>query len=198
MAFFDKLSEMAKNIGDKTNDAIETTKLNSKINGEKKAIEAEMSKLGACVYAMHTAGSPFEGEAAEICSVIDEHNRAIAEIQAEIERIKAEAEAAQAARAAASAKAASQAAQAAVQASDAAQAAAQAATAPGALPQDAPAADAGRACPSCSASVPGGVKFCPECGTKMPEPAPARFCLKCGVKLSDTAKFCPSCGAKAE
>lgn len=134
MAFFDKLSEMAKNIGDKTNDAIETTKLNSKINGEKKAIEAEMSKLGACVYAMHTAGSPFEGEAAEICSVIDEHNRAIAEIQAEIERIKAEAEAAQAARAAASAKAASQAAQAAVQASDAAQAAAQAATGAGRAP----------------------------------------------------------------
>jgi hypothetical protein len=32
MAFLDKLGEMAHNIGDKTTDAIETTKLNSKIN----------------------------------------------------------------------------------------------------------------------------------------------------------------------
>ena len=31
MALFDKLSDFAKNIGDKTTDAIETGKLNSKI-----------------------------------------------------------------------------------------------------------------------------------------------------------------------
>jgi len=37
MAFFDKLNQVAKNIGDKTNDAIETTKLSSKINAEKSA-----------------------------------------------------------------------------------------------------------------------------------------------------------------
>ena len=38
MAFFDKLSEMAKNIGDKTNDAIETTKLNSKSTGKRRPL----------------------------------------------------------------------------------------------------------------------------------------------------------------
>ena len=38
MAFLDKLGDIARNIGDKTTDAIETTKLNSKINGERAAI----------------------------------------------------------------------------------------------------------------------------------------------------------------
>ena len=31
MAFFDKLNQVAKNLGDKTTDAIETTKLNTKL-----------------------------------------------------------------------------------------------------------------------------------------------------------------------
>ena len=36
MAFFDKLNQVAKNIGDRTTDAIETTKLNSKMQAASK------------------------------------------------------------------------------------------------------------------------------------------------------------------
>ena len=38
-------------------------------------------------------------------------------------------------------------------------------------------------------------KFCPECGTKKPEPNPAWTCPECG-KTNITSKFCPECGTK--
>ena len=60
MAFFDKLNQVAKNIGDKTNDAIETTRLNSKINAERSAAGEELKKIGEFYYARFAAS----GEAA--------------------------------------------------------------------------------------------------------------------------------------
>lgn len=50
MAFFDKLGGLAKNIGDKTSDAIEINKLNSRINSEKAAAGEEMKKIGEFYY----------------------------------------------------------------------------------------------------------------------------------------------------
>jgi membrane protease subunit (stomatin/prohibitin family) len=72
---------------------------------------------------------------------------------------------------------------------------------------------------SCGATVTG--KFCPECGSKKPEPKPAdtwtcacgavnkgKFCFECGAKKPEVVgwtcacgavnkgKFCPECGAK--
>ena len=47
-------------------------------------------------------------------------------------------------------------------------------------------------CPKCGAHVNG--KFCPECGTKKPEPQGAWTCPKCGAQV--TGKFCPECGTK--
>ena len=46
MALFDKLNQVAKNIGDKTSDAIETTKLGNKINAEKAAAAEDLKKIG--------------------------------------------------------------------------------------------------------------------------------------------------------
>lgn len=48
-------------------------------------------------------------------------------------------------------------------------------------------------CPKCGAQATG--KFCPECGTKKPEPQAAGSwtCSKCGA--TGTGKFCPECGA---
>ncbi len=62
-----------------------------------------------------------------------------------------------------------------------------------AAPAPAPAANAWT-CPVCGASATG--KFCPECGTKKPEPAGAAgwTCPSCGTV--NKGKFCAECGAK--
>jgi len=90
MAFFEKLNEIAKNVGDKAGEAIETTKLNSKINSEQNAINAVMKQIGEFCYNKYTeTGAAGEG-IAEFCAAIDGHKAAIAQAKAEIERIKSE------------------------------------------------------------------------------------------------------------
>ncbi len=82
-------------------------------------------------------------------------------------------------------------------------------------PAQAPAAPT-VACPSCSAQINQGSKFCPSCGAKIESskkcpscgaevPANSKFCLECGAKMTPAkctcgadipagAKFCPECG----
>lgn len=93
MAFLDKLNDFAKNIGDKTGDAIETTKLNSKISSEKKEISRLMQKIGEAYYEKYKNGEQPAPELLECFTEIDAHNVAISEAQAEIDKIKAPAEA---------------------------------------------------------------------------------------------------------
>lgn len=45
---------------------------------------------------------------------------------------------------------------------------------------------------SCGATVSG--KFCPECGSKKPEPKPAADSWQCSCGATVTGKFCPECG----
>ena len=54
-------------------------------------------------------------------------------------------------------------------------------------------------CRECGAALREGAKFCPSCGSKVPQPTPspagrARFCRECGSPLREEAKFCPLCG----
>ena len=51
MALFDKINTIAKNVGEKTGEAIEITKLNAKISGEKSAIADLYKQLGEKIYA---------------------------------------------------------------------------------------------------------------------------------------------------
>lgn len=51
-------------------------------------------------------------------------------------------------------------------------------------------------CENCGRELTPGTAFCPECGTKVPEPpAPVvRCCVSCGLPIPDEAVFCPNCG----
>ena len=64
----------------------------------------------------------------------------------------------------------------------------------GQQPQQAAAAVNAWTCPSCGASATG--KYCPECGTKKPEPIQPNtwICQACGTE--NKGKFCAECGAK--
>ena len=60
-----------------------------------------------------------------------------------------------------------------------------------AMQQAAPAAPTTFKCPSCSAMIATGSKFCPECGAQI-----KTFCSSCGTKVAPGTKFCPECGGK--
>lgn len=60
-------------------------------------------------------------------------------------------------------------------------------------------------CPGCGKGCQKDAKFCPACGTPMPQPAPEPAkpvrptnCPNCGEALSDSALFCAGCGTKVE
>ncbi len=90
MAFLDKLNAITKNVGDKTNDMIEITKLNGKIAREKAAIEEKKYRLGQLYWEKFAAGTPLEDDGAAICNEISASRDAIAGFEAEIAAIKKE------------------------------------------------------------------------------------------------------------
>ncbi len=51
-------------------------------------------------------------------------------------------------------------------------------------------------CPSCSANIKAGSKFCPECGTKVEIVKKNKFCPECGTPAPEGTKFCMECGSK--
>lgn len=201
MAFFEKIGDLAKNLGDKTNDAIETSKLNSKINAEKTAAAGELEKIGAFYYERFTVSGEAAPEVLEFCQAAKAHYDAAAEAQAEIDRIKAENEAEKAAAAVPVAAAAAPA--------GITCPVCNAANAPGTkfccscgARLEVLAASAGAACPNCGAANAPGTKFCCECGAKLEIPAPAepekKVCPACGTEVAPGVKFCPECGGKME
>lgn len=153
MAFFDKVGNMAKNISDRTGDAIEITKLQAKISSERNAMAEQMRKLGEYYYIKHNKGEQLEDGALEFCTVIDEQWKQVTEAQEKIDKIKADNEAQKAA-AAAPAPAPQMAPV--VPAAEVVQAA-----------PEAPATPQMRFCTSCGAQIEDGVKFCGICGTKV-------------------------------
>ena len=82
MAFFDKLSDFAKNIGDKTTDAIETGKLQSKVNSEKNLAGEKLKKIGEFYYNAWLNGDEIAPEVLEICTAAKAHYDAAGEAQA--------------------------------------------------------------------------------------------------------------------
>ena len=101
MSFLDKLGGIAKNIGDKTGEILAVNKLNSKIHAEQQAAAEELRKIGEYYYNLFLSGGQTAPERAELCHSAKAHYDEAAQAQAEIGRIRAEAEAAKAAQTAA-------------------------------------------------------------------------------------------------
>ena len=164
MAFFDKLNDFAKNISEKTTDAIETGKLNAKVNSEKNMAGEELKKIGEFYYNVWLSGGEIAPEVLEICTAARAHYEAAVEAQAEIDRIRAENEAAKAAAAASAAP---------VAPAGIVCTACGTANNPGTRfccncgnMLELPAPTEPRSCPNCGATIADGMKFCGECGTK--------------------------------
>ena len=85
MALFDKITDAAKMAGDKASDAIELTKLKSKVSSEKKEIELEMAKIGKIYYDKGKAGEELDQDAKDISDKIDAHKDVIEETQSQID-----------------------------------------------------------------------------------------------------------------
>ncbi len=88
MAFLDKINQVAKNIGDKTNDAIENTKLTAKINSEKNAATEDFKKIGEYYYNVFVSGGEVAPEVYDFCQSAKLHLDSAAAAQAEIDQNK--------------------------------------------------------------------------------------------------------------
>jgi hypothetical protein len=143
MAFFDKLNDLAKNIGDKTGDAIETGRLNSKIAADKKEIAALMQKAGEYYYEKYKNGEVPPEEIKDYFAAADEKYIQILENQSEISKLRT---ADEPGRAAGSESQSVPETSAAMETQDA----------PGKI-----------ACPGCGAMHDAGTRFCGECGSRM-------------------------------
>lgn len=100
MGFFDQLGDVAKNIGksagdfakqvgDRTNDALEISKLNTKISAENAEIEKEKKKLSDALFERFARGEEVPEEVKEFCDNIKSHLLNIDGFKEEIEKVKA-------------------------------------------------------------------------------------------------------------
>lgn len=99
MAFFDKLSDIAKNIGDvtvdvaknigdKTSDVIETTKIKNRMATEKRALEDDLKKIGQYYYEKYLSEGTCEEDVRAYMESVQTHAAAIEAGKAEIEALK--------------------------------------------------------------------------------------------------------------
>ncbi|MBE6882460.1 MAG: zinc-ribbon domain-containing protein [Ruminococcaceae bacterium] len=89
MAFFDKINDFAKTATEKTNNAIEITKLSAKAESEQRSINAIVQKIGEYYVAKIDAGEILEEEVMLMFEGIAAGRKNIAEMRAEIENLKA-------------------------------------------------------------------------------------------------------------
>lgn len=88
MAFLDKINDFAKTATEKTNNAIETTKLSAKIDSEQRTLNDIIRKIGEYYIAKIDAGEILDEEVMSIYEGVAESRNKIAEMRAEIESLK--------------------------------------------------------------------------------------------------------------
>ena len=204
MAFFDKLSEMAKNVGDKTGDMIEVSKLNSEISDAEKRIVEKKKEIGEYCWGQYIANIQLDPEVAKLCAAIKEDEALIAKTHAEIQSIKADKAAAPVVVEAGLLR---------CQSCGASNPEGTSFCQSCGTKLEAPAPVAPvevTTCPACGCQNPVGTQFCQGCGKDMTtpmesSPAPAEaenapvepagsVCPACGAVNKDGNRFCMGCG----
>ncbi|MBR6523539.1 MAG: zinc ribbon domain-containing protein [Clostridia bacterium] len=89
MALLDKINDFAKTATEKTNNAIEITKLSAKIDSEQRTLNDIVRKIGEYYVAKIDAGEVLDEEVMAIYEGIVSSRNSIAEMRAEVEALKA-------------------------------------------------------------------------------------------------------------
>ena len=88
MAFFDKINDFAKTATEKTNNAIESTKLSVKADSEQRTLNDIIRKIGEYYVAKMDSGEILDEEVMSIYEGVLACRKRIEEIRAEIEALK--------------------------------------------------------------------------------------------------------------
>ena len=89
MAFLDKINDFAKTATEKTNNVIETTKLSAKVEAEQRNLNAIVRKIGEYYVAKIDSGETLDEEVMAIYEGVLASRKAIAEMRADMENLKA-------------------------------------------------------------------------------------------------------------
>ncbi|MGB5824237.1 MAG: zinc ribbon domain-containing protein [Proteocatella sp.] len=90
MSLFDKMNLMAKNVTEKATDAIEITRLNTKIGEENKKIIEYQREIGEIIWSKFEIGEVVPPEIRELCETIKKSKLSIDAIVQEIQELKEE------------------------------------------------------------------------------------------------------------
>ena len=88
MAFFDKVSSLAKSAAEKTGEVVEVQKLNMKINECKGRVATSKTQLGEYYWKKFEGGAVLDDEAMEICASIKAENETIEQYNSDIQKLK--------------------------------------------------------------------------------------------------------------
>ena len=88
MALLDKINDFAKTATEKTNNAIEITKLSAKIDSEQRTLNDIVRKIGDYYVAKMDAGEVLDEEVMAIYEGVVSSRNTIAEMRAEVEALK--------------------------------------------------------------------------------------------------------------
>ncbi len=88
MALFDKINDFAKTATEKTNNAIEITRLSAKVDSEDRSLTAIIKKIGEYYVAKMDSGEKLEDEVMSIYEGVLQSRKTINELKSEIEVLK--------------------------------------------------------------------------------------------------------------
>ena len=94
MAFLETINKLAKELGERTGEAMEISRLNAIVGTEEQNFEEAIQKIGEFYYEFYLAGGRLEPNIRAVAAAATEHRENAARAKADIERITAEAEAA--------------------------------------------------------------------------------------------------------